>query len=172
MREALLELSGLGLIDLRRNCGAVFRPFGEAELRELYEVRALLEIEAARRAASVMDPEVADDMVVAFEAIREAGGVDPEWTQDRRFHDAVAKASGNRRLAAEIARYGDLVHVVREMVGEWFPPIHHRTADDHLAIAEAIRDRDEARSANAMRLHLEQAEFSGCRALVAMRGDN
>ena len=52
VREALLELQGLGLIELRRNCGAVFLPFGPEQLREIYDVRSLLEVEATRLAAS------------------------------------------------------------------------------------------------------------------------
>src|SRR5690606_4193138 len=40
VREALLELQGLGFVELRRNCGAVFLPFGPDELREIYAVRS------------------------------------------------------------------------------------------------------------------------------------
>lgn len=171
VREALLELQGLGLIELRRNCGAVFMAFGPDELREIYAVRSLLEVEATRLATGRLDRQRIESMMTEFQRIRESGGTDPGWRHDREFHATVARASGNRRLAAEIGRYGDLVQAMREIVGTQALGIHATTADDHLAILQAMHAGDAPAAAEAMRSHLAQASDSAAAAVRAMRAD-
>ncbi|MCB1093201.1 MAG: GntR family transcriptional regulator, partial [Verrucomicrobiae bacterium] len=139
VREALLELQGLGFIELRRNCGAVFMPFGPEELREIYAVRSLLEVEATRLATRRLDRHRIDSMIAEFQHVRDGLASDPDWRLDREFHNAIARASGNRRLAAEISRYGDLVQTMRETVGAQALGIQATTAGEHLAILDAMR---------------------------------
>src|SRR5438552_777862 len=56
VREALRELAGIGLIVFKPNHGAMVRPFGPTQIRELYYVRRVLEAEATRMAADRVDP--------------------------------------------------------------------------------------------------------------------
>lgn len=169
VREAFLELQGLGLIELRRNCGAVVLSFGPGELRELYAVRLLLEVEAARLATPEISNEDLDRLRDDFAAIRRSGGGDPEWRHDRELHSLVARASGNRRLEAEISRYGDLVQAIREIVGEKTSGIHTTSADEHLAIIEGLASRDPDKAASAMEVHLRQASDSAVEMVKGMR---
>ncbi len=171
VREALLELQGLGFVELRRNCGAVFLPFGPVELREIYEVRSLLEIEATRLASGRIPTPTLDALAAAFAGIRESGGVDSGWEHDRTLHRVVAEASGNRRLLVEIARYGDLVQTVREIVGGQTYEIHGTTADEHLEILSALARADAPAAAEAMRAHLAQACGSATAAVAQMRAE-
>ena len=90
----------------------------------------------------------------AFTAIRESGGIDPDWKHDRTLHRIIAAASGNHRLSSEISRYGEVIQSVREIVGEQSYGIHETTADEHLAILEAIRQGDADAAASAMKAHL------------------
>ena len=48
VREALVELASLGLVELLPNRGAVVQPFGPQEIREISDIRRLLEVEAVR----------------------------------------------------------------------------------------------------------------------------
>jgi DNA-binding GntR family transcriptional regulator len=169
VREALLELQGMGFVELRRHCGAVFLPFGPGELREIYAVRSLLEVEAARLAAGRLPESVLAPLVAAFTGLRESGAADPEWENDRVLHRVVAEASGNRRLFAEIARYGDVVQTVREIVGGQDYGIHETTADEHLDILAALARNDAAGAAAAMAAHLAQASQSAADAVRRLR---
>ena len=169
VREALLELQGLGFVELRRHCGAVFLPFGPEELREIYAVRSLLEVEAARLAAGRLPGEVLDPLIAAFTELREDGGADPDWAHDRALHRVVAEAAGNRRLLAEIARYGDLVQTVREIVGGQDYGIHETTADEHLDILAALARHDASAAASAMAAHLSQASHTAADAVRRLR---
>lgn len=169
VREALLELQGLGFVELRRNCGAIFLPFESDGLLEIYHVRSLLEVEAARLAAGRIEGKELEALVAIFSRIRESGEVDPGWEHDRTLHRLVAEASGNRRLAAEISRYGEVVQAVREIVGAQTFGIHETSADDHLAILSALVRADPVGAAEAMRQHLIQASRSAADALRRMR---
>jgi DNA-binding GntR family transcriptional regulator len=100
VREALLELARNGLIEPVRNRGfRVMEPTLE-ELRELFELRELLEVHAAellaRRAHKKLDGlrRLADD-------VRDAVKIDDVHgylASDRRFHQAFITAAGNRLL--------------------------------------------------------------------------
>jgi DNA-binding GntR family transcriptional regulator len=169
VREALLELASMGMVELRRNCGAIFRPFGPEELRDLYAVRSLLEVEAARLAATRMPVEMVESLKVKFEKLRRERRPDTGWRLDLELHAAIAAAADNPRLAGEIARYGDLVQTVREAVGETLAGVHSPSLNQHLRILRQIAKRDSDAAADAMRLHLRQAADSAVTALTELR---
>lgn len=168
VREALLELAGLGLVELRRNCGAVFLPFGSRELRDLYAVRSILEEEAARLAATRIEEPTVIALHGQVTGLRDTAAEDVGWLFDRQLHAAIAEASGNPRLAGEIARYGDLVQAVREVVAGTLRHIHSTSTTDHLRILEELRHRAPERAAAAMKAHLDQAADSAVQSLEAL----
>ena len=168
VREALMRLTALGMVELRRNCGAVFLPFGEKELGDVYAVRSLLEVEAARLAASRMDDETIDRLTLEFETLKLENRRDADWRLDRELHGAIADACGNTRLAVEIDRHGDLIQTIREAVGKHLPDIHARTLADHLRILRCLKQHKPAAAADAMKRHLTQAADSAMETLNRM----
>jgi DNA-binding GntR family transcriptional regulator len=165
VREALLELASMGIVELRRNCGAILLPFGEKELRNLYGVRTLLEAEAARLAATRMDDTCIDKLKLAFTTLRREQLPDTDWKLDRELHTAIAHAADNPRLAGEIARYSDLVQTMREAVGTVLADIHSASLTEHLRILRCLKQRDPDAASEAMRQHLAQAASSAVAAL-------
>lgn len=103
VREALLELARNGLIEPMRNRGfKVVEPSPE-ELRNLFEMRELLEVHAAERLARLprkarsltgLTP-LADAIAAAVEKDDVFGYLEA----DRRFHHAFIAAAGNPLLA-------------------------------------------------------------------------
>ena len=169
VREAFFELQGLGLLEIRRNCGAIVLPFGPKQLQDIYAVRSLLEVEAARLAAGKANLEQAEALAAEFNAIQESKGKDPDWKHDQDLHRFIAESSDNPRLASEIARYGNLIQTIREIVGQQNFSIHSTSAADHLAILQAILNQDPTASAEAMTAHLDQASESAIKAMEVMR---
>ena len=169
VREALLELASMGIVELRRNCGAIFLPFGEDELRDLYAVRSLLEAEAARLAATRMNESMIERLKSAFEKLRREQHADRHWKLDREFHAAIADACGNARLAGEIARYRDLVQTTREVVGSNLDDIHTTSLAEHFRILHCLKQRNPGSSAEAMKQHLSHAAESAVKALRHLR---
>ncbi len=169
VREALLELSMMGILLLRRNCGALLLPFGPQQIEDLYSVRALLEVEATRLAATRIPTETVERLHADFTLLMHQSRSDDSWSRDRELHSTIALASGNLRLADEISRYSSIVQVIREAVGSDSHALQGISISEHLRILDHLRNRDAKAAAASMRDHLTQARESACKALLKMR---
>jgi len=128
-------------------------------LYDLAEIRAGLEVWAARRAAERGSEEQIDEVVSAMEQMSEPGRPQSFKAQDDlRFHMAVGKASGS-------AVYMHLMSMLSEILEEMFayhrytlqtgPTYDRLLLDQHRAIGAAIRARDGEGAAKAMAAHLQ-----------------
>ena len=163
VREALLELNTLGLVDLIPNRGAVCLAFGAEQLREMYLVRRVLEVEATRRAAVTLASEgpLSEKLVETRSQLEELlKGEDsaPAWLEkavavDVTLHDLIAAHCGSPRLRHEIDRYKELMVCVRETVDE--RSIQRIAVEEHVAIIEHLLGGRADQAADAMRCHLE-----------------
>ncbi len=169
VRESLGELAGVGLVALKPNCGAVIREFGPAQVREIYQVRGVLEAEATRMvcgrlAAGLLDglsDEFLDQLNSPSNGQAWARRV---WQADCRLHETIAANCGNFRLAEEIRRYGNFVQAIRETVGNR-DRAQEAAIREHLEILKSIKaDKPEAAAA-AMRNHID---IAGEAAVTAM----
>lgn len=100
VREALRDLEALGLVESERYRGTRVRSADITELREAYELRALLEERAAQLAVPCR-PQVLETLRTELTRMREAlQRRDHEGHAESaiRFHRAVMAASGNRTL--------------------------------------------------------------------------
>jgi DNA-binding GntR family transcriptional regulator len=167
VREGLLELASMGLVNLRRNCGAVLQPFGPQQLSEIYGVRALLETEAARLAAGRLPPPLLESLRLDFETLQKENRPDEGWRLDQCLHTTLATHSGNMRLAAEISRYTTLVQTMREAAGRVLSGLQSTSIEEHLEILNRIGRGDALGASAAMKKHLQQAERSALSAIQA-----
>ncbi|HEY1784715.1 MAG TPA: GntR family transcriptional regulator [Pirellulales bacterium] len=128
-----------------------------ADIREVYRMRRLLESEAAALASQTMADDVLE--LLRQEASMLAATVDrPDWTSraidyDIKFHDLVATASGNRRLAGDIGRYRLLVRGFCRMTGT-IANLQAAFAE-HMEILAALEAHDAVKARAAMARHIE-----------------
>jgi DNA-binding GntR family transcriptional regulator len=97
VREALLQLEAQGLVEVEPNRGAVVRPFDATDLRDLYDVRALLEPAAAARAAARIAPQ---QIARLRELCDDDAPVEDQIAYNEQFHRVIAEAAGSPRLQA------------------------------------------------------------------------
>lgn len=166
VREALLELKGLGLVEIRRNCGAVFGGFSAERLSEIYEVRRLLEVEATRRATSRIDAASLQTLLEETRRLKDARADDVDWELDQRLHAVIAESCGNRTLMHEIGRFALLVQAVRLTVGERVH-VQRETTRQHLCLLELMEAGEAEAAARAMEDHLVHAERRAVEAIAA-----
>ena len=156
VREAVLRLADTGLVTIERNRGVRIRGVTAADVREVFELRLLLEVPAAAHAAAHADAAAVTALADALAHMREHAERDdePQFVEhDRRLHDVVAGVLGNARLQAEIATLRDsiqargasTIHRSRSM-----PEL----AEEHAPIVEAIATRDPLAAAAHMEQHL------------------
>jgi DNA-binding GntR family transcriptional regulator len=101
VREALKILEGRGLVTHRPHRGYVVTRLTPEELRELYDIRGLLESEAMRRAVLRAGEEDRERARAAFAATQRAlDSTDRHgYTEEtRRFHRALVEPCGMPRL--------------------------------------------------------------------------
>jgi DNA-binding GntR family transcriptional regulator len=183
IREALIALAGVGVIDLLPNRGAVVRRITPKEVREVCQVRRALECEAARSACGridlaalhALDADLRRLMVAKAPAggrfVEEARGV------DNRLHDLIADSCGNAFLAQEISRLKTLFRVFRDVAWEHSQACndYHRLAEEareHLAIVEALLAGDPKAAAHAMARHIRSGLRYWSRAVPASASHN
>jgi DNA-binding GntR family transcriptional regulator len=167
IREALVQLAEIGVVENIPNCGAVCRKFGPDELREIYVVRRILETEATRMFSvdsygAVLMP-IRDEMQTVHKALPATSGWENEELAklDGRLHWTIAEGCGNNRLNHEIKRSWFLMGHIRALVRE-----HHKaefTADtiQHLEIIDALLMNEHDRAAAAMSRHIDRScEFT------------
>lgn len=184
VREALRLLEQEGLVEVRQGRPPVVRPFDLMPviqpvvhrlaserhlLRDLLEVRAPLEVLAARAAAVQRSESDLAEMRTILDQMRVKldQGVDPV-EEDVLFHDVLYRAAQNTVLLAFSRAVKDLLRAVREAARHaptraGSPTENQATIDrlveqswqQHTAICEAVAAGDAAAAGKAMQQHMD-----------------
>ncbi len=156
VREAFLQLAKDNTVRFERNRGVRIVEMSPQDLAEIFEMREWLEVPAAAHAAEQRTAAQLRSMEASLATMQRAVEVDDEaalWRNDRKFHDAVLRASGNTRLAVYVDGLRDVV-----LRRDSTTVRHGRTPAailaEHLPILEAISRRDGPAAADAMAAHL------------------
>ncbi|MBI4323790.1 MAG: GntR family transcriptional regulator [Chloroflexi bacterium] len=157
VREALVELAGIGVVEMVHNKGTVVRPFGQVQLREIYQLRRVLETEATRCACGKIEAGALDqlqDVMARLLNKKDLGWSERAMAADRQLHDLIARHCGSRRLAEEIGRYNTLVQSIRDVVGDQ-SSAQQRALPEHLQIIKALLEGNADGAAAAMARHIQ-----------------
>ncbi|GAB3601249.1 GntR family transcriptional regulator [Microbacterium tumbae] len=164
IREALTRLMSDGLVERRTLKGYVAAPLLDAAgLRDLYDMRELLEPEAARRAAARLEAEAEEELEASVARMRSASSPaeDEHFTnyrrfidEDLRFHHLIADHAGNPLLADAIVRLRSHMHLYRLNFRHDF---EENTVTEHADVLAALRARDPESASAAMRTHIENS---------------
>jgi DNA-binding GntR family transcriptional regulator len=182
VREALIALAGIGVVDLLPNRGAVVRRLTRRDVREVCEVRRVLECGAVRAACGRIDRDELDSLQGAMQrlvAVRPpvpAHSIAEARAVDSRLHDAIARSCGNSLLAREIGRLTILFRAFRDLSWEREAARNGdrrlaAEAREHLAIVEALLAGDRRRASRAMAEHIRSGMKYWCRALPETPGE-
>jgi DNA-binding FadR family transcriptional regulator len=168
VREALIALELGGVIEVRGGSGVYVSGLPEAEASlpeagpgpfEVLSARRLIEAEVAAIAARVATDGAIDAI---FEAVldmeRQHADKPSNEHNDRAFHLAIARATGNSALVGVMnylwEQRGGLWHKLKEHFQT--EELRQETLADHRHIVEAIAAHDPAAARRAMRSHLER----------------
>ena len=157
VHDALRQLAHDGLVEQEVNRKARVAAFTRDDVFEIFEMRKLLEGQAAQLAATRMDEKVLK--VLQAEADRLANSPDAiDWVQrwidfDEQFHCAIAESSGNRRLCMDITRYRLLHRGFNQMATN--AEVLQQALAEHQEILAALQEQNAAEAATAMVSHIE-----------------
>jgi DNA-binding GntR family transcriptional regulator len=159
LRDALVRLQKDGFVDIPPYRSAVVVGYSQTDLREIYELRELLEGACARQAALHIDRDALADLahIVAASAACVAGTV-PGREEElagliQQFDLALYAQARNSRIDEMVANIrGHVQRIGRLTTG--IPGRLAKSVSEHQAIYEAIVQRDGAGAETLMRRHI------------------
>jgi len=156
LREALIQLSSMGIISLRPHRGAVVADVTPQRLLEMFEVMGELEAMCARLAARRMTESDQQQLLAAHRACESAClAADPDdyYHKNEHFHHAIYRASHSGFLAEQaialqrrLRPYRRLQLRVRNRMSASF--------NEHTQIVEALLQGDPELAAESLRKHI------------------
>lgn len=172
VREALRGLQASGVVEVLPRRGALVRGPTPKEIRDAYQVRAVLEGLAAELAAAWVTEEdlaqlrKAEELFAsATRQLVEARGADAgdRWSQDwaaanDAFHAVIVDAAGNARLPAVIANlHQSFPRSVTWVALAGRPRLAEDNVAQHAAVREALERGDADGARRAMVTHVSTA---------------
>jgi DNA-binding GntR family transcriptional regulator len=159
VREALLVLQTEGLVDAMPNRGAVVRAHDADDLRDLYQLRALLEGHAARLAAGRVTDEEVEELWAScdrFDAIAADADVRELVRENFFFHNAILDCAGSDRLSWMVRKVIETPLVYKSYI--WYTSDQRRiSAHYHRQITRALAAHDGERAELLMKEHVFEA---------------
>jgi len=146
VRDALQMLSHEGLVIIKPRSGYFVNTITLKQLRDLLDVRRILELSGVERAAL----RITHEQIVELQSVHAGYSGDDDEAYDRytdenrRFHYLLAKASGNNELADLVAKLHDQLarFMVMRRAGKTMENTHKRIVDAVIA-----HDAESARQA-------------------------
>lgn len=155
VREAFQILAMEGLIDLRPNRGAVIKELSDEFIEDHFNVRSLLEQEAAARTAAREDiPESLTMAYINGETAHKMESLAGFNKSNEAFHLAIWEACGSEKLKMLLGQLWNGLSIDSEMTSSEYMD---RAQKEHLAIYEAIREHDAEAARQHMAEHLDHS---------------
>lgn len=159
LREALQRLLQEGLLVSIRNKGTFVMTISPQDLREIYQVREVIESDAAKRLLAADDVAKLDELQQLVDRMRDQVG-SGSWSEladlDLDFHQRLVDLAGNRRMSSV---FGTLVVETRVCMNglEHFYPDHNLIMLEHQLLVDRIRTGPEAALLESIHEHLNSA---------------
>ncbi|WP_241048728.1 GntR family transcriptional regulator [Achromobacter xylosoxidans] len=154
VRGALRRLASEGLVEIRANRGAVVRGLNQQEMREVFEMRSVLEGLAVRNAVRHMSAEHIRRLAGMLDQLEQGLGDYLDWTSAHRdFHEYLCSFCQQPRLLRQIS---ELHSVVEPYMRLWAaqPGRVLRVRESHQELIDALLAGDPDRCEAAMRQHV------------------
>lgn len=156
VREALRQLELEGLVYIIPNRGAFVEGVSLKDLKEIYEIRTLLEGLCARWAAEKIKKEQIDaleETIFLTEFHRSKGNLDQVVEQDNRFHQILYDACDSKELNRVLKDYHHYLQRIRRVsLGD--ENRARASAMEHRRITEALIARDPVAAEESAREHI------------------
>lgn len=161
IREALNRLEQQRLVRRVRNHGMFVAAISVNEFRDICEVRALLEGNACRIAASRVHKADLDRFEREFKKLDvqrpSASDVRRADEIDHAFHTFILEAAGNQQVISIISQLNDMIMRLRSALT---PSRYAESLAEHRAILAALQEGDPEPAAMAMHRHMENVSGS------------
>lgn len=159
VREALHQLQGEGIVTFEPNRGARVRQIDDAFLRNIHEVRAVLEPYLIRWFVRHRSETEMEELITAqhgYDRSAETEGPEQWRGYNQRYHAICYEGHYNHEALAVARRHTDLLHALAIR----FPMSRSRVLQvcrEHWQIIECVRSQDEEAAAAIVAEHVRRA---------------
>lgn len=155
IRDALRQLDAEGIVSIHPTRGAFVAKLDSAEIREIYAVRELLEVEALRMSCPALSDEKLDQAGVILDQIDGEPNVGRWGALNQDFHLTLFSACGNKRLLGLIeAQHNAADRYVRVLLSNL--DYRDRSQSEHRMLLAACRGRDIEEAVGWLKMHLRE----------------
>lgn len=161
VREALHRLKEAGLVEPRGRSGWVVSAFTEKDVREIFQVRMLLEPAGLAQLEQTRDKSRIDKITSFFHDYEHPIAADryPDYFHhDDEFHKAIVACSDNSRIRHFYSVIENHINRGRHFLYGATSGRVDETLDEHRAIVEAVAEQDFAEARQALVRHLRTGE--------------
>lgn len=155
VREALIELSREGLVEIVRQRGFRLREMGPVEQAEVFSLRLVLETFVVRRLAEAPDPDQVKTLRTILDSQLDSSGDSVTFLSfDESFHLTMPELAGldrTRQMLATLRGAMWLIASTALLVSDR----EQQIVAEHQAIVDAIEQGDPDAAEAAMRVHLD-----------------
>jgi DNA-binding GntR family transcriptional regulator len=160
VREALVRLEKEGFLHFIPRSGTYVNRFTPEEMKEIYEIREVLEGLAARMAAISPDPDLLKKMHQAcdnYESGINQKNVDLCVESDLQFHRLLVKASGSKRLAGMLESFHiQSISIAKRGTSYWI--LAPTYLDEHRSVIYLISQRKGKLAEKKIREHIRKGK--------------
>ena len=162
IREALRSLEQDGYVKIIPQKGAFVSEISLEDLKEIYDIRKLLEPFAALSAVNRIPEEEIDEMERGWKALKKAamaGEVDLTRVSemDLLLHLTITKYATNKRIGSIITTYHAQIKRFQKLSAQSLSNIHE-TIGQHLEILGKLRERDARGLSSLLYEHIAKSE--------------
>lgn len=160
VREALMQLQNKGLVRIVPHVGCFVCGVTREEFCEVFELRAVIETYAARRAAETMTEEQLQlwvEHVNKSEAAVRQGNLQEFNVLETIIHDSLIVNLQNRRILDVMDMVADNIYRER-MIAMGSMDNVERSLEEHRLVVEAIVKRDPDEAARLMEQHVRNVQ--------------
>lgn len=160
VREAIRKLELEGLVVMVPRKGAYVAGLSSEDIKEVVEIRAVLEGFAAKQAANNSTDKVIStlrEVLINFEKAVAENNVVDLINYDTQFHDVIYKAAKNTRLIQMISSLREQVQRYRVA---YFTKMHsmEKVLKEHRKMLEAIKDKNSDLARQIAEVHIATTE--------------
>jgi DNA-binding GntR family transcriptional regulator len=156
VRQALDRLAEDGIVEKQRRRWRVSRTATTSTMREIFEVRTTLEGMCARLAAERItgaEIEGMEQLLHDFERVLREGDNKALIAVDRKFHQKLYEASGNRYLARALEEMYDLIYRLFHFALDRMGSVRGNI-EEHRDILAALKVGDERAAERLIQSHI------------------
>ena len=157
--SALKYLEKEKLVEAIPRRGFYVRLFTKEEMISIFELREVLEGLAARRAARNISEAQISKLRNFFEQFKRSSditNISAYAREDRRFHNFISEIGAKEFLKSILENYNIISYSYQLISSEGLVRTPNETIHEHLAIIDAISNKDEDLAEDIMRQHLQR----------------